>query len=686
MKKSLFLLLLVCTVSLRANTTVADPDLGNGRLVVCAQNLRNYYVTNTAQLDEVFNGKNGGLDGKTDRIVSAFLHLDADIFAVCEIECMASTVAHLTDALNTAAGTTRYGYVSDPQESSERTQSAFIYRTDKVKPYRDNLAGSNDPYQYSHRNRIQTFEEISTGERFILSMNHFKAKEGDNDNTDANRERNANDLLNKLSVITYDPDALIMGDLNCTISESPLQILLNAGYTEMLLEYNPDAYSHDYSGYELIDHAFANGTLKTQIKGADVYHINTSSKKGDSNWYSDHDPVLVSLSLNANGDHPDNPANPDNPGEGEDCAIHYQADFKEGLGDFTVCTTQGSVSWNSNANYGAVISGYNKTAPMESWLISPAFDLSGADSATIAFRHNIYHDNSNGQYTQLQTLWYTNNYNEAAPASSDWHQLTIPEYGVKKWVDCEVLLPKEALKSGFRYAFKYTAESGSAANYWEVDNTSFNTVCTPVRCAEVDYTKDFKQGLNDFEVTTPQGSVSWNSNANYGAVINGYNKTAPMESWLISPAFDLRGAESATIAFRHNIYYDNSNGQYAKYQTLWYTTDYNEAAPASSTWHQLTIPDYAVKKYINTSVSLPIDAFKEGFRFAFKYTAESSTTANYWEIDNVSLTSTCPTQGQDIPQTGATTEQRQVRKFLRDGVLYIQVGTTTYTLSGYLLR
>ena len=522
MKKSLFLLLLVCTVSLRANTTVADPDLGNGRLVVCAQNLRNYYLTNTAQLDDVFNGKNGGLDGKTDRIVSAFLHLDADIYAVCEIECMASTVAHLTDALNTAAGTTRYGYVSDPQESSERTQSAFIYRTDKVKPYRDNLAGSTDPYQYSHRNRIQTFEEISTGERFILSMNHFKAKEGSNDNTDANRERNANDLLNKLNVITYDPDVLIMGDLNCTISESPLQILLNAGYTEMLLEYNPDAYSHYYSGYELIDHAFANGTMKTQIKGADVYHINTSSKKGDSNWYSDHDPVLVSLSLSANGDHPDNPDNPDNPGEGEDCAIHYQADFKEGLGDFTVCT--------------------------------------------------------------------------------------------------------------------------------------------------------------------PQGSVSWYSNASYGAVINGYNKTAPMESWLISPAFDLRGAESATIAFRHNIYYDNSNGQYTQLQTLWYTTNYNEAAPASSTWHQLTIPDYAVKKYINTSVSLPVDAFKEGFRFAFKYTAESSTTANYWEIDNVSLTSTCPTQGQDIPQTGATTEQRQVRKFLRDGVLYIQVGSTTYTLSGYIRR
>ena len=158
-----------------------------------------------------------------------------------------------------------------------------------------------------------------------------------------------------------------------------------------------------------------------------------------------------------------------------------------------------------------------------------------------------------------------------------------------------------------------------------------------------------------------------------------------MESWLISPAFDLRGAESATIAFRHNIYYDNTNGQYAKYQTLWYTTEYDEAAPAASAWKQLTIPEYGVKKWVDCKVILPAEARKEGFRFAFKYVAESGSAANYWEIDNVSLTSTCPTQGQDIPETGATTEKRQVRKFLRDGVLYIQ-GTTTYTLSGYLLR
>ena len=59
---------------------------------------------------------------------------------------------------------------------------------------------------------------------------------------------------------------------------------------------------------------------------------------------------------------------------------------------------------------------------------------------------------------------------------------------------------------------------------------------------------------------------------------------------------------------------------------------------------------------------------------------------NKRDVLHGTLQPTCPTQGQDIPETGATTEQRQVRKFLRDGVLYIQVGTTTYTLSGYIRR
>ncbi|MGN0235284.1 MAG: choice-of-anchor J domain-containing protein [Paludibacteraceae bacterium] len=517
-KQLLFSLMLLVSVGLYADYfPVNDPNVGDGRLVVCAQNVRNYFVVDLAA-DRPDYHDQAGLTDKTDRIVRVFRHLDADIYALCEMECQDSTVAYLTNALNTAAGTTLYAYVKDNQNvGGEQIKAAFIYRKDKVKPYGDNIATSTQNY-YRYTMRLQAFEELSTGERFVLSMNHFKAKDTTEDQGNAKREKNATDLISKLQTVTYDPDILIMGDLNCTIEESPLQYIVNAGYTEVLLEYNPDAYSHYFSGYELIDHAFANGTMKAQIKGADAYHINTGTGKNSDYWYSDHDPVLVSLSLYSSGTDPDPDPNPD--------------------GD-----------------------------------------------------------------------------------------------------------------------------------------------CTPVN-----YEKDFKTNLDDYIVYTPQGSVTWLSNASYGAVINGYNKTAPMESWLISPAFDLRGAESATIAFRHNIYYDNTNGKYADYQTLWYTTDYDEASPASSTWHQLTIPDYAVKKYVNTSVSLPVDAFQSNFRFAFKYTAESGSTANYWEIDNVSLTSVCPTHGQAVEQAIAPADQSQVRKFLQDGTLYIQVGTTTYTLSGYLVR
>ena len=93
-----------------------------------------------------------------------------------------------------------------------------------------------------------------------------------------------------------------MGDLNCQYDESPLQILVNAGYEEQLLRFSSDAYSYCYYGErQLIDHVFANSTMAEQITGADVFHITTSC--GDESYlnyeyrYSDHDPYVIGINL-----------------------------------------------------------------------------------------------------------------------------------------------------------------------------------------------------------------------------------------------------------------------------------------------------------------------------------------------------------------------------------------------------
>ena len=75
-----------------------------------------------------------------------------------------------------------------------------------------------------------------------------------------------------------------------------MTVLLENNYTEQLLYYDEDAYSYIYSRtHELIDHAFANSTMATQITGAAVWHTNTSASYG--NRYSDHDAVMVGLRL-----------------------------------------------------------------------------------------------------------------------------------------------------------------------------------------------------------------------------------------------------------------------------------------------------------------------------------------------------------------------------------------------------
>ena len=130
MKKHFLSLLLVCTAVCYAQFPVTDPEIGDGRLVVCAQNARNYFVVDLANDRPDYHDAEG-LEDKTDRMVRVFRHLDADIFAVCEVECRDSAVAYLTRALNNAAGKIVYSYVADKQNvGNGQIKSGFtkLYR------------------------------------------------------------------------------------------------------------------------------------------------------------------------------------------------------------------------------------------------------------------------------------------------------------------------------------------------------------------------------------------------------------------------------------------------------------------------------------------------------------------------------------------------------------------------------
>jgi hypothetical protein len=113
---------------------------------------------------------------------------------------------------------------------------------------------------------------------------------------------------------------LIIGDLNAYAKEDPITALEGAGYTNLVSTFGgAEAYSYSFSGFlGSLDHALANESALTKTVDVTEWHINAdepialdynTSFKSEAqiiNFYaadayrsSDHDPVLVSLQLDA---------------------------------------------------------------------------------------------------------------------------------------------------------------------------------------------------------------------------------------------------------------------------------------------------------------------------------------------------------------------------------------------------
>lgn len=287
----------MCVLS-EAALPVPLPDLGkDARVIVVAQNMHNYFLNVNNSFSE--DKTEGNLKTRTSHIVNAFKEADADIFALCEVEACDDVMKHLTEAMNEACGDGTYAYVADSKVNDRgdgKTKAGFLYKKATIKPIGTIQANSGTTYGiYFNRMRWITFEEVATGERFVVSMNHFKAKTASDEGSEQ-RMKNARGLVGTLSTMTaQDPDVLVVGDLNCTISEEPMQYLVNTGHLEeQILRYEPNAWSYStYSGNSLIDHALANATMAGQVTGAGVCHINHGV--ASIYTYSDHDMVLVGL-------------------------------------------------------------------------------------------------------------------------------------------------------------------------------------------------------------------------------------------------------------------------------------------------------------------------------------------------------------------------------------------------------
>ena len=323
------------------------PRREKGSLRICAANVQNYFV----HVGGYATKRNtiGQHALQCYKVASAMVKIDADLYALCELEQGDEAPQELVMAMNQLCHQEgRYAYVVTDTCDRDTISVGFIYRPDRLHPVgalRMAYAATDTLHViYAHRFMLQGWEEQTTGERFMLSLNHPRSKRGDPVMANEKRMNNIRAILALLDDYQQHPltahaqttapemDILLLGDYNAYAEEQPLQTLVRAGYQDMLAGMND--YSYSYKGEcGFLDRCYASPSMARQITKIMPLHWNTdyyysaayyskynyknnripkdkpknirhvmslAAKKNRLFRYSDHDPLIVEVKTTDN--------------------------------------------------------------------------------------------------------------------------------------------------------------------------------------------------------------------------------------------------------------------------------------------------------------------------------------------------------------------------------------------------
>jgi len=343
------------------NPRTVAPDIIEADLKVASFNVLNYFVTLDGGTSAWICGPSGNMECRgadtaeefgrqRAKILAALDAIDADVFGLMEIENEhpdgGNAVADLVAGLNDLNGAGTYAYIETGPIGGDAIKQAILYKPAAVTPVGDHqiLDSSVDPHFIDTLNRpvlAQVFRDNETGHEFVVAVNHLKSKgsacTGDPDtgdgqgNCNLTRKAAAQALVDWLANPVYFPDVektLIIGDLNSYDKEDPIDMIKLGSddtantaddYLDMIFEKRGElSYGYVFDGQTgYLDHALANPAMAESIVDVNFWHINADEPDlidydmsfkapaqdalyaPDAYRSSDHDPVIITLDMNA---------------------------------------------------------------------------------------------------------------------------------------------------------------------------------------------------------------------------------------------------------------------------------------------------------------------------------------------------------------------------------------------------
>ena len=348
-----------------ANTRTAAPEEVGGKVKLASFNVLNYF--NDLGEDEAgcafYRDREGNpttanrctvrgaysaaaFERQQVKIVAAINKLGADVIALEEIEANSAVdsakdrddaLANLVAALNADAGAGTWAFVPSPATvpaGDDVIRTAYIYKPAAVKPVGESrilddgaFHNARDPLAQDWKIlNVEAGENDTVKDTFTTVVNHFKSKGSGVDDGANQGNANPDRVAQAKALATWMKDSelpvFLLGDFNAYTKEDPMQVLYEAGYTDLGDHFDLSK-TYLFGGQVgSLDHVLADADALAMVEGATVWNINSVESilleysrhnanikdlyAPDQYRSSDHDPVIVGINpIVIKGEDPD---------------------------------------------------------------------------------------------------------------------------------------------------------------------------------------------------------------------------------------------------------------------------------------------------------------------------------------------------------------------------------------------